>query len=64
MVNAGHARPPTIHRTLRRAPPSIDLSTMLWQDQSEVSRIIVTLVPSIMSDISSRPSHAVMDIAG
>jgi hypothetical protein len=37
---------------------------MLWQDQPEVSRIIVTLVPSIMSDLFSRPSHAAMDIAG
>jgi hypothetical protein len=36
---------------------------MLWQDQFEVSRI-VTLVPSIMSDFSSRPSHAAMDTAG
>jgi hypothetical protein len=62
MVETGHARSPTIHRTLRRAP-SIDLSTMLWQDQSEVSRI-VTLVPSIMSDFSPRPSHAAMDTAG
>jgi len=63
-MNAGHQpRPPNIHRTAP-SPLAIDLATLLWQDQFEASRIIVTFSPSMMIDLWLPHSHVSTEILG
>jgi hypothetical protein len=46
------------------SPRVIDLATLLWQDQFEASRIIVTFLPSMVIYLWSLHSHVSTVTAG